>query len=104
MRHVSADRPSSLENSPKKKIHPVSVDLLRDDAGDAGGGGAGGGASTSVDSSDVEIDLRDVSDLKTPDDLNTPEALQDSVFDGELEWDDSELAFDSRQNLAGTQE
>ncbi len=44
---------------------------------------------TSADSSDVEIDLRDVVGVKTPDDLNTPEVMHDSVFDGELEWDES---------------
>ena len=80
------DRPSSLENSPKKKIMPIGIDLINDDVDVEEDAGVG---MTSVDSSDVDIDLQDVDDMKTPDDINTPEALNDSVFDGELEWDES---------------
>ena len=80
------DRPSSLENSPKKKIMPISIDLINDDDVDVDEDAGVG--MTSVDSSDVDIDLQDVEDMKTPDDLNTPEALNESVFDGELDWDE----------------
>ena len=65
---------------------PISIDLINDDVDVEEDAGVG---MTSVDSSDVDIDLQDVDVMKTPDDLNTPEALNDSVFDGELEWDES---------------
>ncbi len=76
------ERPASLEGSPKKKIVPITLSLQDDDLEDHGVA-----MTTSVDSSDV--DIADIDDLKTPDDLNTPEALDNNMFDGELEWEES---------------
>ena len=60
------------------------MDLLKDEHDDSMV------ATASVSStSDGDI-LEYIDNLRTPDDLNTPEALTDSVFEGELDWEDSE--------------
>ncbi len=71
-----------MESTPKKKIIP-NMDLLKDDIVDDSTIGL---AIVSQSSSDG-VEILSVDGMKTPDDLNTPEALNDSVFEGELDWE-----------------
>ena len=73
----------SLESTPKKRIVP-NLELLKDVQNDSAL------ANASASSSEGEP-LDSFNDLHTPDDLNTPEALGDSVFEGELDWEDSKF-------------
>ena len=69
-----AERPTTLSTT-KKKIMP-NLDLLNDNDIDI---------AVSPISTDDDIGIS-VDDEKTPDDLTTPDVLNNSMFDGELEW------------------
>jgi hypothetical protein len=71
----SAERPSTLDTTTKKKILP-NLDLLNDNDIDI---------PITPTSTDDDIGFS-IDDEKTPDDLTTPDVLNSSVFDGELEW------------------
>lgn len=76
----TAQRPGSLSESacPKKKIVPNMSDIFHDDEMED---------SISHGSSEVDLTTVSIEGVKTPDDLTTPEAMNSSVFEGELEWE-----------------
>ena len=70
-----AQRPTSFDGSPKKKIIP-NKDLLQ--AGEEG--------MASPTSSDIDILSSSLDSIKTPEDLTTPDVFNNEILGGELEW------------------
>ena len=79
-----ATRPRNLDAVQKKKIIP-NLDLLNDDDMNDIEVALSGDSSSEGDTEDI-VGLS-IEGEKTPDDLNTPDALNNSMFEeGELEW------------------